>query len=131
MAGLAEAYTQMLIAQADPMNSVIRTMAQQQLSQGSVQLKELEMELDHKRLSFVEQLQSKLDDEIAALERVRDAMDSFASSVAGNFTSNIFGLGGGALSGGQAGGSAALGDWRSAMQAELASRPSDPMDLGT
>lgn len=61
MAGLAEAYTQMLIAQADPMNSVIRTMAQQQLSQTSVQLKELEMELDHKRLQFVEQLQAKLD----------------------------------------------------------------------
>jgi hypothetical protein len=55
MASLTEAYTQMFVAQLDPMNGVIKSMAQQQLATAEVQL-------DESKLVMMQRLQKLIDD---------------------------------------------------------------------
>ena len=71
---LAEAYTQMLVSNLDPMNGVIKSMASQQLQTS-------ELELDQGRISTMIQLGKLIDDGksngsdgnvIAAFQRMLD-----------------------------------------------------------
>lgn len=83
-----------------------------------------------------DRLADKLDEEIRALEQVKQAMESYSASVAGNFLSSVFGLSASAPTGGSpvaapnpalAGTEAAIADARARLEGIRASG-GDPLD---
>lgn len=71
---LTEAYTQLLVSQVDPMNGVIKSMAQQQISTGQLSLDQGRLEMFNSLSNQIETAKANGVDgvTIAALQRMQN-----------------------------------------------------------